>query len=109
VLAVNDEEVSYSDLVAVAVLSDDPEPFVRASRRGAYLATCRQVGSSGTEAGGGPVPGGAPGDRVMERLGMSHDEDDEFDHPKIPAGHTLRPHVLYRLSNLSEAHVDGTS
>jgi len=35
--------------------------------------------------------------RVMERLGMSHDEADDFDHPNIAEGHPLRAHVLYRL------------
>lgn len=35
---------------------------------------------------------------VMGRLGMSHDPADDFDHPRVPAGHPLRPHVLYRLS-----------
>jgi len=35
--------------------------------------------------------------RVMERLGMSHDASDDFDHPALPAGHSLRRHVLYRL------------
>ncbi len=34
--------------------------------------------------------------RVMGRLGMSHDEADDFDHPKIALEHPLRPHVLYR-------------
>lgn len=36
---------------------------------------------------------------VMERLGMRRDpaEDFEFDHPALPPGHRLRPHVLYRL------------
>ena len=36
--------------------------------------------------------------RVMERLGMARDIDRGFDHPMIPAGDELRPHVLYRLS-----------
>lgn len=36
--------------------------------------------------------------RVMERLGMSHDSRDDFDHPKIEPGHPLRRHVLYRVS-----------
>jgi RimJ/RimL family protein N-acetyltransferase len=36
--------------------------------------------------------------RVMERLGMSHDEADNFDHPNIAEGHRLWPHVLYSLS-----------
>jgi RimJ/RimL family protein N-acetyltransferase len=35
---------------------------------------------------------------VMERLGMSRDPADDFDHPGIPAGHPLRRHVLYRIS-----------
>jgi len=35
---------------------------------------------------------------VMERLGMLHDAADDFDHPRLPAGHALRRHVLYRLS-----------
>jgi RimJ/RimL family protein N-acetyltransferase len=39
-----------------------------------------------------------PSRRVMERLGMSHDPADDFEHPRVPAGHPLRPHVLYRLS-----------
>jgi ribosomal-protein-alanine N-acetyltransferase len=34
--------------------------------------------------------------RVMERLGMTHDERDDFDHPLLPDGHPLRRHVLYR-------------
>jgi RimJ/RimL family protein N-acetyltransferase len=35
--------------------------------------------------------------RVMERLGMTHDPADDFDHPWLPEGHRLRRHVLYRL------------
>ena len=34
---------------------------------------------------------------VMERLGMRCDPAEDFDHPSLPAGHPLRPHVLYRL------------
>lgn len=33
---------------------------------------------------------------VMERLGMRR--DGEFDHPRLPAGHRLQRHVLYRTS-----------
>jgi RimJ/RimL family protein N-acetyltransferase len=39
-----------------------------------------------------------PSWRVMERLGMSQDPAGDFDHPRVPVGHPLRPHVLYRLS-----------
>jgi ribosomal-protein-alanine N-acetyltransferase len=35
---------------------------------------------------------------VMERLGMTRDPADDFDHPRVPEGHLLRPHVLYRIS-----------
>jgi RimJ/RimL family protein N-acetyltransferase len=35
--------------------------------------------------------------RVMQRLGMSHDPADDFDHPGVPVGHEMRRHVLYRL------------
>jgi RimJ/RimL family protein N-acetyltransferase len=34
---------------------------------------------------------------VMDRLGMSHDPSDDFDHPLLPVGHPQRRHVLYRL------------
>ena len=34
---------------------------------------------------------------VMRRLGMTRDPADDFDHPKLPPGHVLRRHVLYRL------------
>jgi RimJ/RimL family protein N-acetyltransferase len=36
---------------------------------------------------------------VMERLGMIRDPAEDFDflHPRLPAGHPLRRHVLYRL------------
>ena len=35
---------------------------------------------------------------VMERIGMTRDPADDFLHPNLPAGHPLRPHVMYRLS-----------
>ncbi|MEZ5930526.1 MAG: GNAT family N-acetyltransferase [Alphaproteobacteria bacterium] len=39
-----------------------------------------------------------PSRRVMERLGMRRRPADDFGHPKLPFGHPLRHHVLYRLS-----------
>ena len=33
--------------------------------------------------------------RVMQRLGMRREL--EFDHPRVPEGHPVRPHVLYRF------------
>jgi len=38
-----------------------------------------------------------PSRRVMERLGMHRNAADDFDHPALPEGSTLRRHVLYRL------------
>ena len=35
--------------------------------------------------------------RVMERIGMTRDPQDDFDHPMFPEGHRLRSHVLYRM------------
>jgi RimJ/RimL family protein N-acetyltransferase len=38
-----------------------------------------------------------PSQRVMQRIGMVHDEPGDFDHPRIADGHRLRRHVLYRI------------
>jgi RimJ/RimL family protein N-acetyltransferase len=35
--------------------------------------------------------------RVMEKIGMMRDAAHDFDHPNVPPGDALRPHVLYRL------------
>ncbi len=39
-----------------------------------------------------------PSQRVMEKIGMTHDEAGDFDHPSLAAGHTLQRHVLYRIT-----------
>ena len=44
------------------------------------------------------VPANIRSRRVMEKLGMTHDPGDDFDHPSLEEGHRLRRHVLYRLS-----------
>lgn len=38
-----------------------------------------------------------PSRNVMQKIGMQRTPDDDFDHPKVPIGHKLRRHVLYRL------------
>ena len=43
------------------------------------------------------VPAKQPSLRVMERLGMRREPAEDFDHPRVPEGHPLRRHVLYRL------------
>jgi RimJ/RimL family protein N-acetyltransferase len=44
------------------------------------------------------VPANARSWRVMERLGMRRSPDDDFDHPRLPEGHRLRRHILYRIT-----------
>jgi RimJ/RimL family protein N-acetyltransferase len=44
------------------------------------------------------VPANSRSRRVMERLGMTHNPLDDFDHPGLPEGHPLQRHVLYKLS-----------
>jgi ribosomal-protein-alanine N-acetyltransferase len=34
---------------------------------------------------------------VMRRIGMTRRPDRDFDHPRIPAGHPLQPHVVYAI------------
>jgi RimJ/RimL family protein N-acetyltransferase len=36
---------------------------------------------------------------LMQRLGMTRDPADDFEHPAIPSGSPQRLHVLYRLAN----------
>ena len=43
--------------------------------------------------------GNLPSRRVMEKIGMRRDPDADFEHPDMPQGHRLRPHVLYRIAN----------
>ena len=35
--------------------------------------------------------------RVMDKIGLVRDRDGDFEHPGLPEGHPLRPHVLYRI------------
>jgi ribosomal-protein-alanine N-acetyltransferase len=43
------------------------------------------------------VPENVRSRRVMEKIGMTHDASEDFDHPRLPEWHPLRRHVLYRL------------
>lgn len=40
--------------------------------------------------------------RVMRRLGMTHNPAEDFDHPRVPEGHRICRHVLYRLRSISQ-------
>jgi RimJ/RimL family protein N-acetyltransferase len=43
------------------------------------------------------LPANLASRRVMEKIGMTHDPADDFDHPRLPDGHRCKRHVLYRL------------
>ncbi len=42
--------------------------------------------------------GNLPSRAVMARIGMQHNPADDFDHPRVTAGHPLQRHVLYRIN-----------
>jgi ribosomal-protein-alanine N-acetyltransferase len=46
------------------------------------------------------IPANQRSRRVMEKLNMLHDPGDDFDHPRIAAGHPMQRHVLYRLARV---------
>ena len=47
------------------------------------------------------VPVNLPSRRVMEKLGMTHHAQDDFDHSNLADGHPLRRHVLYRVRRIA--------
>ena len=51
------------------------------------------------------VPANLRSRRVMEKLGMVCDPADDFEHPRLPEGHPLRRHVLYRTIGLLQSHL----
>lgn len=50
------------------------------------------------------IPANLPSRRVMEKLGMTRNPEDDFDDPRIPAGNPCQRHVLYRVKR--EAWLD---
>ena len=36
--------------------------------------------------------------RVMQKIGLVRDDGGDFEHPGVPVGSPLRPHVLYRIT-----------
>ena len=44
------------------------------------------------------VPDNQRSRRVMEKLAMCRNEEEDFDHPGLPEGHRFQKHVLYRIS-----------
>jgi len=57
------------------------------------------------------VPENRRSQAVMRRLGMRPDRARDFDHPMLPEGHRLRPHLLYALSreDWAAAHAEAVA
>jgi RimJ/RimL family protein N-acetyltransferase len=53
------------------------------------------------------VPSNIRSQRVMEKIGMTRDPAEDFEHPLVAEGHSLRRHALYRITNpaLPNKHV----
>lgn len=43
------------------------------------------------------IPANLPSQAVMQRLGMTRNEAEDFAHPTVPPDHPMSRHVLYRL------------
>ncbi|MGC1873009.1 MAG: GNAT family N-acetyltransferase [Acidobacteriaceae bacterium] len=50
------------------------------------------------------TPANLPSRRVMEKIGMTRNPDDDFDDPRIPAGNPCQRHVLYRIQKSDWPH-----
>lgn len=44
------------------------------------------------------VPENLPSHAVMRRIGLQRDPSRDFEHPALPPGHPLRPHILHAIS-----------
>jgi RimJ/RimL family protein N-acetyltransferase len=53
------------------------------------------------------VPANLRSRRVMEKIGKRRSPEDDFDHPRLPEGHALCRHVLYRLGRDAFARARG--
>ena len=51
------------------------------------------------------MPTNLPSRRVMEKLGMTYTESDDFDHPNL-VNHRLCRHVLYRMHSSLYKYLD---
>ncbi|UOQ52029.1 GNAT family N-acetyltransferase [Hymenobacter cellulosivorans] len=50
------------------------------------------------------IPRNYRSERLMQRLGMVKQGPETFEHPLLSPGHPMRPHVLYRKSQLDATH-----
>ena len=49
------------------------------------------------------IPANLRSQRLMQRLDMTRNPADDFEHPKLLPGHPMRPHVLYRKTTHQHA------
>jgi RimJ/RimL family protein N-acetyltransferase len=50
------------------------------------------------------TPANLPSRRVMEKLGMTRNPEDDFDDPRIPVDNPCQRHVLYRIQKSNWQH-----
>lgn len=53
------------------------------------------------------VPMNARSERVMQAIGLVRSPEDDFEHPRLPPGHRLRHHIVYRLDRATWARRGG--
>ena len=46
------------------------------------------------------TPANLPSRRVLEKIGMKHLQELNFEHPRVPEGHPLRAHLLYAITRI---------
>jgi ribosomal-protein-alanine N-acetyltransferase len=80
--------------------------YATEAARAALAAACGRVGLGEVESW--TVPATRPAWAVMERLGLTHDPADDFDHPRVPEGSPLRRHVRYRISRERWRQLEGS-
>ncbi len=72
---------------------------------GARLALAAAFGPLGLrEVVSFTVPANRRSWRVMETIGMRRSREDDFEHPMLPQGHPLRPHLFYRITREEWLH-----
>ena len=115
VVAADEPVRGFIGFVGLAVPTFEGPPFLPAVEVGWRLARSAWGRGYATEAAEAAVghafedlgldelvsftpAGNGPSRRVMERLGMTHDPADDFDHPRLQNRADLRRFVLYRLA-----------
>ena len=108
------EDDAFVGMVGIQKVLNPALPFVPAVEVGWRLARehwrqgyAREAAAAALAYGFGPLDlkeivaftavSNLPSQAVMASLGMTRDLAGDFEHPAVPEGHPIRPHVLYRL------------